>query len=144
VVVDFNLELAVAMLMHEESFAMAVLEIIIPVVMPAMVIEEDVVAAVPAVAGVIEQIIRAAAPTMTEVVGQVIRPASPTVTAATAAGTAATTLGQQDGTPRRRLNLSQGVSARPESDPQHRGQNYYQPYHRHLRLFSRRVVAADC
>jgi hypothetical protein len=33
VVLDFNLELAVAMLMHEEPFAMAVLEMISPVVM---------------------------------------------------------------------------------------------------------------
>jgi hypothetical protein len=68
---------------------MAVLEMIIPVVMPAMVVEEDVVAAMPAVAGV---------------AGQVIRTASATVTAATAAGAAATTLGQQDDTPRRRRN----------------------------------------
>jgi hypothetical protein len=69
VALDFNLELAVAMLMHEEPFAMAVLEMLIPVVMPAVVIEEEVVAAMPAVAGVIEQSIRAAAPIMTGVAG---------------------------------------------------------------------------
>jgi hypothetical protein len=37
--------------------------------MPAVVIEEEVVAAMPAVAGVIEQSIRAAAPIMTGVAG---------------------------------------------------------------------------
>lgn len=132
VVLDFDFELAVAMLMLEEPFAMAVLEMIITVVMPAMVVEEDVVAAMPAMAGVIEQIIRAASTSVT------------TPTAPTAAGTAATSLGQQDDTARRRLSLCQCATARPESDPQHQGQNYYQPYHRHLRLFPRRAVAADC
>jgi len=85
VVLDFDLDLAMAVLVHEETFAVTVLEKIVTMVMPAMVVEEDVVPAVPAMAGVAELVIRAASPTVT-----------PTI-APTAAGAAAASLGQQDG-----------------------------------------------
>jgi hypothetical protein len=105
VVLDFDLELAMPVLMHEESFAVTVLEKIVTMVMPAMVVEEDVVAAMPAMAGVVELVIRAASPTV-----------PPTV-----AGAAAASLGQQDGPADRCFSLDRCDSGGTEGDCQQQG-----------------------
>jgi len=108
VILDFDLGLTVAMLVPEEPMAVAVLEMIIPVVMPAMVIEEYAVAAMPAMTGVVEEVIRAASASATIV--------------PTPAGAAATTLGQQDRPIIRRFNLRRCDTGGAKTDRQQQDQ----------------------
>jgi hypothetical protein len=121
-VLDFDLELAMAVLVHEESFTMTVFEEIVTMVVPAMVVEEDVVATMPAMAGVVELVIRAASPTVASVVEQIVRAASPPVTAPTAAGAAAASLGQQDGPTVQRPGLHRCDTGGTEGDCQQQNQ----------------------
>jgi hypothetical protein len=123
VVFDFDLELAVAVLMLEDPFAMTVLEKIVAVMMPAAVVEEEVSTTLPAPmagVGIVEVIVRTTSSPATGIVEQIIRTAFPAVpgveSAATVAGAAA--LGQQDGFAVQRSGLQRNDTGGPENHRQ--------------------------